>query len=199
MKGTSLIVSVVLFVLVAVLYILHFTGTGIKTNDSKQAVNSGSADGPKIAYVKADSVILNYKLAEDLHDVFTKQQETYSSEYANKRRSFEKDAVAFQEKLQRGGFLTEDRAVQERNRLAGVEQEILRMDQELTGKLGEMQTANSQQVLDSLMNTIKRFNADKKYDYILNSSGVLYGNEGHNVTAEILKLMNDKYLASKPK
>ena len=199
MKGTSLIVSVVLFVLVVVLYILHFTGTGIKTNDSQQSDNSGSADGPKIAYVKADSIILNYKLAEDLHDVFTKQQENYTAEYANKRRTFEKDAVAFQEKLQRGGFLTEDRAVQERNRLAGVEQEILRMDQELTGKLNEMQTANGNQVLDSLMNTIKRFNADKKYDYILNSSGVLYGNEGHNVTAEILKLMNDKYLASKPK
>lgn len=199
MKGTSLIVSVVLFVLVAVLYILHFTGTGIKANDSQQSVNSGSANGPKIAYVKADSVVLNYKLAEDLHDVFTKQQETYSSEYSNKRRSFEQDAVAFQEKLQRGGFLTEDRAVQERNRLAGVEQEIMRMDQELTGKLGEMQTANSQQVLDSLMNTIKRFNAGKKYDYILNATGILYGNEGDNVTAEILKLMNDKYLASKPK
>lgn len=199
MKGTSLIVSVVLFVLVAVLYILHFTGTGIKTNDSQQTANPDSAGGPKIAYVKADSIILNYKLAEDLHDVFTKQQENYTAEYANKRRTFEKDAVAFQEKLQRGGFLTEDRAVQERNRLAGVEQEILRMDQELTGKLNEMQTANGNQVLDSLMNTIKRFNADKKYDYILNSSGVLYGNEGHNVTAEILKLMNDKYLASKPK
>ncbi len=199
MKGTSLIVSIVLFVLVAVLYILHFTGTGIKTNDAQNSVDKGSANGPKIAYVKADSVILNYKLAEDLHDAFTKQQQTYTTEYTNKRRSFEKDAVAFQEKLQRGGFLTEDRAVQERNRLAGVEQEIMRMDQELTGKLGELQTANSQQVLDSLMNTIKRFNADKKYDYILNSSGLLYGNEGDNVTAEILKLMNDNYLASKPK
>jgi Skp family chaperone for outer membrane proteins len=62
-----------------------------------------------------------------------------------------------------------------------------------------MQTANSQQVLDSLMNTIKRFNADKKYDYILNASGILYGNEGANVTAEILKMMNDKYIGSKPK
>jgi outer membrane protein len=195
MKGTSLIVSIVLFVLIAVLYILHFTGNGSKTANSN--VYSGSADGKavRIAYVKADSIILNYKLSEVLHNDFTLKQQAYAGEYANKRRSFEKDAVSFQEKLQRGGFLSEESAVRERNRLAGVEQEIARMDQELSGKLGEIQSANSQQVLDSLLRTIKRFNAGKKYDYILNASSVLDGSEGANVTADVLKMMNDKYIA----
>lgn len=197
MKGTSLIVSIVLGVAVAVLYVLHFTG------GSKNGQNSGSGDkavisrdGLKIAYVKADSVILNYKLAEFLHDDFTKKQEAYAGEYANKRKSFEKDAASFQEKLQRGGFLSEERAVQERNRLVGMEQEILKMDQDLSAKLGEMQNTNSQQVLDSLLNTIKQFNADKKYDYILNASSILVGDEGDNITAEILKVMNEKYTAT---
>jgi outer membrane protein len=200
MKGTSLIVSIVLGVAVAVLYVLHFTG------GSKNGQNSGSGDkavisrdGLKIAYVKADSVILNYKLAEFLHDDFTKKQEVYAGEYANKRKSFEKDAASFQEKLQRGGFLSEDRAVQERNRLVGMEQEILKMDQDLSTKLGEMQNTNSQQVLDSLLNTIKQFNADKKYDYILNASSILVGDEGDNITADILRVMNEKYTATTQK
>ena len=130
MKGTSLIVSIVLFVAVAVLYVLHFS------DGDKDGHNSGSddravisRDGLKIAYIKADSVILNYKLAENLHDDFTKKQEAYTTEYASKRKSFEKDAAAFQEKLQRGGFLSEQRAVQERDRLVGMEQEIQKMDQ----------------------------------------------------------------------
>lgn len=195
MKGTSLIVSIVLFVLIAVLYVLHFTGTGSKASGTNLSANNTEGKSFRIAYVKADSIIMNYKLSEVLHDDFTKKQEAYAGEYANKRRSFEKDAVAFQEKLQRGGFLSEQRAVQERNRLAGVEQEIMRMDQDLSGKLSEIQNANSQQVLDSLLNTIKRFNAEKKYDYILNAASVLDGNEGDNVTAEILKIMNDKYSA----
>ena len=54
---------------------------------------------------------MNYALAEILHDDFTKKQEAYTSEYATKRQSFEKDAAAFQEKLQRGGFLSEQSAV----------------------------------------------------------------------------------------
>lgn len=200
MKGTSLIVSIVLFVAVAVLYVLHFTGNG------KSGQNSGfddkaviSRDGLKIAYVKADSVILNYQLAEYLHDDFTKKQEAYTTEYATKRKSFEKDAAAFQEKLQRGGFLSEQRAVQERDRLVGLEQEIQKMDQDLSAKLGEMQNTNGQQVLDSLQSCLKHYNANKNYDYILNASSILIGNEGDNITADILKLMNEKYSVTQQK
>jgi outer membrane protein len=43
MKGTSLIVSIVLFVLIAVLYVLHFTGNGSKTANSN--ISSGISDG----------------------------------------------------------------------------------------------------------------------------------------------------------
>ena len=200
MKGTSLIVSIVLFVAVAVLYVLHFTGggkNGIRLGADDKAVIT--RDGLKIAYVKADSVILNYKLAEFLHDDFTKKQEAYSGEYATKRRNFEKDAASFQEKLQRGGFLSEQSAVRERDRLAGMEQEILRLDQDLSARLGEMQNTNTQQVLDSLMSTLKQYNASNNYDYILNASSILIGDEGDNITAHILKVMNEKYTAATPK
>jgi outer membrane protein len=200
MKGTSLIVNIVLFLAVGVLYILHFTGGGANV---KKSVSEGKAvisrDGLKIAYVKADSVILNYKLAEFLHDDFTKKQEAYTTEYASKRKSFEKDAAAFQEKLQRGGFLSEQRAVQERDRLVGMEQEIMKMDQDLSTKLGEMQNTNGQQVLDSLQSCLKYYNSTKEYDYILNASSILIGDEGDNITADILELMNEKYAGTERK
>lgn len=194
MKRTSLIVSIVLFIAVAVLYVLHFAG-GSKNEQNQGSDDKAviSRDGLKIAYIKADSVILNYKLAENLHDDFTKKQEAYTTEYATKRKTFEKDAAAFQEKLQRGGFLSEQRAVQERDRLLGIEQEIQKMDQDLSNKLGEMQSTNGQQVLDSLQSCLKAYNADKKYDYILNASGILIGPEGDNITADVLKLINEKY------
>ena len=192
MKGTSLIVSIILFVAVAVLYVLHFTG-GKKVADngeSKAVINHG---GLKIAYVKADSVILNYLLAEDLHDEFTKKQEAFTTEYGSKRQSFERDAAAFQEKLQRGGFLSEQRAIQERDRLLGIEQEVTKMDQELSSKLSDLQAANNKQILDSLMSCINKFNAGDKYDYIFNAANILIGDENDNITAEILKSMNESY------
>lgn len=194
MKGTSLIVSIVLFIAVAVLYVLQFTGEGENEHNSataeKEVVNRG---GLKIAYVKADSVLLNFDLSQDLHDDFSKKQEAYTAEYSVKRQSFEKDAAAFQEKLQRGGFLSEQRAVQERDRLVGMEQEIQKMDQELSAKLGGLQAENNKQILDKLMEYLNELNAGKKYDYIFNASNILIGDEADNLTADVLKVLNERY------
>ena len=197
MKGSSLIATIVLFVAVVVLYVLQFTGGGKAEpkSGSTEAVVARSGD-LRIAYVKADSIILNYKLAEDLHDTFTKKQEAFTTEYGTKRQSFEKDATAFQEKLQRGGFLSEQSAVRERDRLVGMEQEILKMDQELSTKLAEEQAANNQQILDSLMNTINELNASKTYDYIFNAANILVGDEAEKLTGKGLNIMNEKYEAS---
>lgn len=194
MKGTSLITTLVLFIAVVVLFVLHFTGNTKSENNSatseQRPVNSS---GLRIAYVKADSVILNYNLSQDLHDEFTKKQEAYTSEYGSKRETFEKEAAAFQEKLQRGGFLTEQRAVQERDRLLGKEQEIVKLDQDLSTKLAEMQQANNQQILDSLMNYLEEYNKNNKYDYIFNGANVLIGDEVHNITAVVLAELNRRY------
>ncbi len=197
MKGTSLIVSVALAVALLVLYVLHFTGTGTgktKTNGNVSRENDGSL---KIAYVKADSLILNYDLAQYLHEEFTKKQETFTNEYGAKRNAFEREANEFQQKVQRGGFLTEQRAVQERDRLLGKEQEIARLDQELSAKLAEIQQTNQKQLIDSLINYLKVYNAAGKYDFILNSADILVGPESENITKEVLGKMNDRYAASK--
>ncbi len=198
MKGTSLVVSIVLFVAVAVLYVLQFAGEGENEHVAKENGKAvADRTGLKIAYVKADSVLLNYDLSQDLHDEFTKKQEAYTSEYGAKRQSFEKDAAAFQEKLQRGGFLSEQRAVQERDRLVGIEQEIVKMDQELSAKLAEIQAENNKKILDNLMEHLEELNASKKYDYIFNAANILIGDEADNLTAEVLKALNEKYAEAK--
>jgi outer membrane protein len=193
-KGTSLIVSIVLFVAVAVLYVLHFTGSNAgEMGTTEKATGNSDSGVMRIAYVKADSVILNYDLAQDLHDDFTKKQEAYTTEYGTKRQTFEKEAAAFQEKVQRGGFLTQQRAIQERDRLMGKEQEIQKLDQELSTKLAGIQSDNNQQILDSLMSCVKLLNKQKKYDYIFNAADILVGQDAHNLTDEVLKMMNERY------
>ncbi len=193
MKNTSLILNLVLAVAVVVIYVLHFSGKSgneIAGENSSPATSSGDL---KIAYVKVDSLIINYQLAEELHDSFTKNQEAYTKEYTDKRSAFEKRAAAFQEKVQRGGFLSQDRAIQERDRLVSEEQEILTLDQELSSKLSEMQSTNNQQLIDSLMNYLKEYNANKKYSYIFNAGDILIGDEAHNITKEVLDAMNARY------
>lgn len=199
MKNTSLVLIVVLFVAVAGIYILHFTGKN-SNGSGKGGTNDGGASSElKIAYIKVDSLVVNYDYAQEMHDGFTKQQEAFTKEYGEKRNRFESQAAAFQEKVQRGGFLTQERAMQERDRLVGEEQQIAKLDQELSGKLSQMQADNNKQLLDSVMNYLKIYNKDKKYTYILNAAEVLIGEETHNVTKEVLVGLNARYSKAKLK
>jgi len=198
MKNTSLVVSVVLFVAVAGLYILHFSGS--KLNGAGKGENKDDASSElKIAYIKIDSLVVNYDFAQEMHDGFTKQQEAFTKEYGEKRNRFESQAAAFQEKVQRGGFLSQERAMQERDRLVGEEQQIGKLDQELSAKLAQMQADNNKQLLDSVLNYIKIYNKNNKYTYILNAAEVLVGDETHNITKEILVGLNARYTKAKLK
>lgn len=199
MKNTSLVLNIVLFVGVIGLYILYFSGSKSKTASNAGGEATAEPSNFKIAYIKIDSLVVNYGLAQEIHDGFAKQQDAYTKEYGDRRSKFESAAQAFQEKVQRGGFLTQERALQERDRLAGEEQQITRLDQELSAKLAQLQSDNNKQLLDSIMNYIKIYNKDKKYNYIFNATDVLIGDENHNITKQILTGLNARYSKSNPK
>lgn len=191
MKNTT-IVSIILGVAVAVLYLLHFTGTksGIMQKGSD---NSGSGSPVTIAYVKMDSVLFTYELAKKLTTNLQANQESFKKEYSAKRIQFEKEAAAFREKVQRGGFLTEERAKLEQERLMGQQQEIERLDYELTQKLNEMQGQVNQQIIDSISSFLKSYNSYKKYDFILNSASMLEGTPKYNITKDVSEGLNKRY------
>ncbi len=199
MKNTSLVLIGILFIAVAGIYILHFSGNKLNGSGKDGSNEGGASSELTIAYIKVDSLVVNYDFAQEMHDGFTKQQETFAKEYSDKRTRFESQAASFQEKVQRGGFLTQERAMQERDRLMGEEQQITKLDQELSAKLSQIQAENNKQLLDSLMNYLKIYNKDKKYSYILNAGEVLIGNESHNITKDVLVNMNARYQKAKTK
>jgi outer membrane protein len=188
----STIVSVILAVAVALLYLLHFLGNknGLITQGTE---NAGTSKSVSIAYVKMDSVLFTYELAKKLTTNLQVNQESFNKEYSGKRIKFEKEAAAFQEKVRLGGFLTEERAKLEQERLVGQQQEIERLDYELTQKLKEMQGQINQQIIDSISSFLKSYNADKKYDIILNSASMLEGTPKYNITKDVAIGLNKRY------
>jgi outer membrane protein len=186
------IVNIVLALAVAGLYLIYFVGN---TKDkSNQAVKVKGTNNPlTIAYVKMDSMFFTYELAKKLNTEFSEKKEAYRKEYTDKRIKFERDAATFQEKVQRGGFLTDERARQEQERLVGAQQEIQKLDYDLTQKLSEIQGQITRQIVDSISSYIKSYNEVKKYDFILNSSNMLEASPQYNITKEVTKGLNDRY------
>ena len=188
----STIVSVILGIAIAVLYLLHFTSKSSSIDVTGQSVER-TGKSVSIAYVKMDSVLFTYALAKKLTANLQSNQESFKKEYSLKRIKFEKEAASFQEKVQRGGFLTDERAKLEQERLMGQQQEVERLDAELTQKLNEMQSQINQQIIDSISSFLKSYNADKKYDIILNSASMLEGTPKFNITKYVAEGLNKRY------
>ena len=188
----STVVNIVLALAVAGLYIIHFSGS--HKDKSAPVNNANGTNNPlTVAYVKMDSMLFTYELAKKLNSEFAEKKETFRKEYTDKRMKFERDAAAFQEKVQRGGFLTEERAKQEQERLVGLQQEIQKLDYDLTQKLSEMEGRIKEQIIDSISSYLKSYNATKKYDIILNSASMLEGSAQFNITKEVTQGLNDRY------
>ena len=193
MKNASIVLFAILFLSVAGLYILHFSGSKSHALGKSDVGGGSESSELSIAYIKIDSLAVNYDFAQEMHDSFVKQQDAFAKEYGEKRNNFESQVAAFQEKVQKGGFLSQDRALQERDRLSGEEQQITKLDQELSAKLAQIQTDNNKQLLDSIMSYVKSYNKDKKYSYIFNAGEILIGDEANNITKEILVGLNARY------
>jgi outer membrane protein len=59
--------------------------------------------------------------------------------------------------------------------------------------LAEETQVLNKQLLDTVTNFLKQFNADKKYAYILNRAAILYGSDAMNITDTVVFLLNKRY------
>ena len=195
MKKLPFIASLISLVGVTTLFVSTLTSCAPKSGDKSPSSGSGEI---KIAYILTDSVLVNYQMAIDLHQEFMSQQQQYNSDFGKKRESLERQAAAFQDKVQRGGFLNEDRAIAERDRLLGQQEEMKRMDYELSTKLSQMEASINQRIADSITSYVKEYNKSHKYTYILSNSGIIIdADQQYNISKEILDGLNARYKVSK--
>jgi len=197
MKNTSLILNVVLFIGLVVLYILHFTSPiGEKESNKVAVADSTEQVSLNIAYVNIDSVLLQYNFAVDLNDAITKKQARMKSKLEKDAADFQKDAQIFQDKVQRGIFLTQQRAEEAQQQLLMRQQELQKLEYDYTNQLAAEQQKMNAQLFDSISNYIKEYNTPEKFQVILGHSlggSMLYGSESLNITKEIISGLNSRY------
>ncbi len=201
MKNISIVLNVVLFIGLGLLYFLHFSGGSSSNEDViTNAETSVGSSELKIAYVNIDSILLNYTLASELNAVLTKKQGNMKANLEKEAQSFEKDAQIFQDKVQRGVFLTQQRAEEAQQQLMMRQQELQKLEYDYTNQLSMEQQKMNAQLFDSVSNYIKVFNTPEKYQLVLGhslTSNILYGSEQLEITNDILNGLNNRYQKKK--
>ena len=200
MKKASLITNVVLAIAVIVLFVLHFTSN---SNSLKNDSGSGSAPAAgSVVYIQMDSLVNQYDMFNDLKSELESKAQVMQDDLNKKGMAFERDVKDFRQKVEKG-LITSAQAEDQNAQLKNRERELKNYSQQRQMEMNEEQAVLVRKVMDALDKYLVKFNADKKYSMIINTSAtlntVLRADSTLNITNMVVAGLNDEYVATKGK
>ena len=166
-------------------------------NAQVSSQNGGNAtSGLRIAYIEIDSLLANYNFATDINEMMIKKEENIRTTLNEKAKKLDAEAKEFQRKLDNNGFVSQERAQQEYNRIQKQQAELQELQQKLSDEFALENQKNSLELQDSIKAFLKTYNQEKGYDFIISNSGfdnLLYANPAYNITGEIIEGLNKQY------
>lgn len=196
-----LALNILLFLALAVLYVLFFSNRGNSSRQSTvQALQKAGTGTMKVAFINNDSVLAHYELVNKLSDELAGKTKRLEGEIAAKQKAFEKDAAYFQEQVQKK-TLSDQSAQEIYAQLQHNQQGILDLRDKYAMELQQNQMDMNVVVLDSVMNFLKRYNEKYKFDYILGftkGGNILYANDTLDITRDVIKELNEQYHKQHP-
>lgn len=176
-----------MFLAIVALFVLFFTQ---KREVPVAAVPQG---GVTVAYVRMDSLLLNYDVYKTMSEDLLKQEESARATLNQKATELQREMEDFQMKLENRAFLSEDRARAAQETIVRKQRDL----QELNVKMEQDLLLKQKQMNDKLVlaidSVIAAYNQERGYTYILSTAGsdnILYGDTSLNITNDVLQVLN---------
>ena len=164
-----------------------------KMDDEPLTDEGGVTSGMTIAFIEIDSLTSQYEFAKQTTLELEKKSTNARNTIQSKTQQLEKNVAAFQQKLQSNGFTSREQAENAQAALQREQNNIMALQQRLEAELASEQQKFLEAFQDSLDNFLKDYNADKKYDLILNKAAVLHAGRKFDITEEVVNGMNRRY------
>lgn len=189
MKSILYIVNAVMVVAIVILFVLFFS-----SKQEETPVMPVSVEGSvSVAYVRMDSLLLNYNVYKTMSEELLKQEESARATLNQKAVELQREMEDFQMKLENRAFLSEERARAAQDNILRKQRNL----QELTVKMEQDLVTKQKQMNDQLAATVDSvinvYNSEKGFTYILSTAGtdnILYGEKSLNITNDVLQLLN---------
>ena len=198
MKKLTAALFAVLFLSVAALYILHFTGNR-KSNKNAQSETSVNTDAGGIAFVNIDTVVFKFNMYADRRDDLLEKQKKAEAELNSKGTQYERGVKDYQYKVNKG-LVTRATAAEMEQSLYQQQQELVTLRDKLQSDLLEEDQVMNRQILEYITTYLDENKAQYNYEYIFGKSFgsvVLYGNSAYDITQRVVDGLNAKYQTEK--
>lgn len=189
------ILNVVLVAAVVALFVMNY-GKDTKKASVAEGEVAVVSDKLPVAYLNIDSLLLNYQFAQEANEKLMSKQEDARLKLNTKLRTLQNEMADFQRKLDNGAFLSQERAQKEYQRLQKKQQDLEQLEAKLTQDILEENQALNLQLSDSLMNYLKTYNADGRFEIILNNNAkdnILMAADGYDITNDVVNGLNARY------
>lgn len=203
MKNTNTIISAILAIAVAILFILHFSKDGKSKATTSGVQNTEAVAGAAlpVAYVNLDSLLNNYTYAVELREKLMQKMESGQATINQQARSLEKEMQEFQRKVENNAFFDQSRAQREQERIMKKQQDFQMNSQKLQAELMQEEAEMNQMLKDAITEQINKYNAEiGKFQIIFSNAGsdnILYAEKAYDITEAVTKYLNDNYTPAK--
>lgn len=190
-NNISIGLNVVLLIAVVVLYVLHFSGDS-DANELEGVADAAPVD-LSIAYVNSDSLLKNYDFFKELERQLIEKRDKLNVEYQNRAEGLQKEIANFQSTA--GNMtISQARAVEED--LRKKQQNLMMYQEQLGQQLMQEEGKMNAELYDKVSEYLHDYGLTKDLQIVLTytkGSGVLYANEGLDITDQILNGLNEAY------
>jgi outer membrane protein len=161
--------------------------------DEPSASEGAQVGGMRIAYIEIDSLTAQYEFAKENSLELEKKSTNARNTIQSKSQQLEKNVANFQQKLQNNGFTSREQAESAQAALQREQNNLVALQQRLESELANEQAKFLQAFQDSLDHFLSDYNADKKFDLILNKAAILQADKRYDITEEVINGMNRRY------
>jgi len=200
-KSTHQILYIILFVLLAVLYFIQFSSSSntenIPTVEKELAIQPLNEGGLNIAFVNSDTVSKYYEFAKKIQKTLTTKRSEAEGQIKSKYFAYE----SLVQEFEKASPIMGDREKMEKaQKIRLLEQEIMQVEQQLSEQVSRQELELTQSYIVKTNDYMQEIGKTLGYDYVMSyrvGGAMLYANERHDITTEIIKLLNERYESSK--
>lgn len=155
--------------------------------------NTDASKLPNYRYVDIDTVLAQYNLSKDYSEKMIQMQNSLESTLRSKQTSLQSMAGKMQQKYQNNGYSSQAEFENDQKTLANAQANAEKEAGSLQANYEKEAMQMQKNVRDSIVAYIKIYNKDYGYDAIFMKDAALYINPDLDVTADIVKGLNERY------
>jgi len=169
-----------------------------KTDDKPAAAATPDANKETIVFVNQDTLLNKYEYAKDVTKSMQDKGKAAQNDLGSRQQAFQREVAEYQKGA---NTMPADQRQTTEQRLQREQQDLQGYQQNATAQFQNEQASEAGKVYDKIADFVKGYAKEKGYKLVLTFSKanptVLYGDASLDVTADVVKRLNDAYVKDK--